>query len=93
MKQRSAFTLVELVATIAIVGLLIALLLPAVQSAREAARRTHCANNVSQIGTVIQSHITSFGHLPYGRGGPLSSRANPESDTTDPAFGEAIVMP
>jgi prepilin-type N-terminal cleavage/methylation domain-containing protein/prepilin-type processing-associated H-X9-DG protein len=90
MNRRAAFTLVELLATIAIVGLLIALLLPAVQSAREAARRTHCANNVSQIGTAIQSHITSFGHLPYGRGGPLSSAVNPESDSTDPAFGAAI---
>lgn len=84
-------TLVEMLAVIAIIGLLVGMLLPAVQGVRESARRTHCANNLSQIGTAIQSHVSAYGHLPYGRGGPLSSRVSPEDEVTDPAFGDPLV--
>ena len=70
--QRRGFTLVELLATIAIIGLLMALLLPAVQTAREAARRTHCSNNMKQLGIGLQAHMQSFGYLP-SRNGPPSS--------------------
>jgi prepilin-type N-terminal cleavage/methylation domain-containing protein/prepilin-type processing-associated H-X9-DG protein len=64
MKKHSAFTLVELLATIAIIGLLIALLLPAVQSARESSRRSHCQNNLRQLGLSLTAYEQSDGGFP-----------------------------
>ena len=89
-KTRKGFTLVELLVVIAIIGLLLALLLPAVQAAREAARRTQCFNNLKQIGLGLQNYHDAAHCFPPGYLSAFDSSGN----DTGPGWGwAAFILP
>lgn len=95
MRKSPGFTIVELLVVIAIIGLLVALVMPAIQAAREASRQANCQNNLKQIGTGVQQHVSTLGYYPTGGWAPDQVAPNPGSGgwVGDPDMGTGPHQP